>query len=143
MKYGNLLPPCIILLLQGGTFLNKIFWNNKDVGTAEVRENGLYYDFFCKCDVIQKGIHRIIVEDGINRVDIGICVPDGNSFILKRKIPKKYFLGKNFLFLLEQNQITLSVQNGMAFQYLDRIDAAHLIKQNGQQKIVITESRDQ
>lgn len=124
----------------------KIILDNEQVGIAEVKEEGLYYLFICTCNIKQKGIHRICVEDGINKVDLGICVPSGNEFVLRKRIPKKRLLGNIFSFSLNSDQkdkIEVPVQSGMIFEDLEKLNAARLEMINGQQKIVIDESQDQ
>ncbi len=124
----------------------KILLDKEQVGTAEVKEEGLYYLFVCICNIKQKGIHRICVEDGINKVDLGICVPYGNEFILQTRIPKKRFLRNTFSFSLiskQKNKMEVPVQSGMTFEKLEKLNTARLETTNGQQKLVIDESQDQ
>ena len=124
----------------------KILLDKEQVGTAEVKEEGLYYLFICICNIKQKGIHRVFVDDGINNVDLGICVPFGNEFVLRTHIPKKRFLSDAFSFSLipdQKNKMEVPVQSGMVFENLEKLNAVRLEIKNGQQKLIIDESQDQ
>ena len=99
------------------------------VGRAEVIKEGLYYRFSCKCSPPSDGIHRIIVTDGNNTLDLGICVPTGEWFCLVSRVPIKYLSGEDLKFTLVpkgfQNK-PLPVATNKPFEELDKLDSAHL-----------------
>lgn len=116
-----------------------IIWKSNLVGTAEVFDEGLYYRFSCKCTIRYEGIYRIIVINGMNMIDLGICVPEKNNFVLYKRIPKKLFKEKTFSFKLipSNNNCLVNICSGMACDWLDKINTARLVIVNGLQKIVI------
>lgn len=60
------------------------------IGVAQVSQEGLYYKIFCRCKLPMNGIHRVYVSNnGVER-DLGICVPNGEEFILEKKVPIKH-----------------------------------------------------
>ena len=121
-----------------------IFWESNPIGTAEVFEEGLYYRFSCKCFRELNGINRIIVINGKKKIDLGICVPEKNKFILSRRIPRKCFEDKFFSFeLIPDGYFAENVYTGMRFENLDKIKATRFINKNGQPQIIIDESRAQ
>ena len=123
-----------------------IFDNGTQVGTAEVTREGLYYLFRCSCAPRGEGIHRIVVNDGENQVDLGICVPDSGKFVLRTRIPVKRLTGDIFSFSVAPEKkvsINIPVQSEMVFDQLDKLNAARLEVANGQPMVVIDESPDQ
>ena len=74
--------------------------------------------------------------------NLGVCVPDKEGFVLKTRVPKKYFTEGNFLFSIdceteEKQEKAIPVFTGMAFAYLDQLEATQLKIVNGQPSIVI------
>ena len=122
--------------------MHPIFYNNIPVGTAEIAKEGLYYRFFCKCKPPGDGIYRVIVSDGNTTRNLGICIPCNDQFILRTRVPQKYFTGENLLFSVickadEKQEKAIPVFTGMAFAYLEQLETAHLKIVNGQPSIVI------
>lgn len=119
-----------------------ILYNNMPVGFAEIAKEGLYYRFSCKCKLPGSAVYRVIVSNENAIRNLGVCVPDKEGFVLKTRVPKKYFTGKNFLFSIdckteEKQEKAIPVFTGMAFAYLDQLEAAQLKIVNGQPSVVI------
>ena len=119
-----------------------IMMDTKVVGQAEVMKEGLYYRFTCKCTPPNDAIHRIIVSDGSNTRDLGICVPTGKWFCLVCRIPIKYLPGDKMVFSLVSNaqNKAVPVETDMPFPALDKLETAYLQK-NGE--IVTDSTQDQ
>ena len=119
----------------------EIMFRDKPIGCAEVKREGLYLRFICTCLLPKKGIHRIHVSDGISVKDLGICVPDGEKFILNTRIPSKYFKTDTFSFHLTDgkvtNDITLPVNSDEPFEHLEHLEDAHLEITDGQPAIIL------
>ena len=108
------------------------------VGSADVKRKGLYYHITCTCKLPSKEIHRVIMRDGCEQKDLGICVPTGNVFTLSARIPVKCFQGDNFAFeLVRGTKGEYAISNNMPFPHLDKLEAARLQYTNGQSKIII------
>lgn len=115
-----------------------INFNNEPVGKAQVKQEGLYYIIRCQCVVPDKDIYRIVVSDGENDVDLGICVPDGGRFVLTTRVAMKKLSGKHLKFMLSANHTSsFPVENGETFDGLDKLEAARLQRRNGQLYVVI------
>ena len=122
----------------------EIVCNEKIVGTAEVEREGLYYRIHCVCTPPNKEIHRILVDDGQRKRDLGICVPVGTKFALTTCIPVKYLNGEDWNFLLiQQNADRIPVETDMEFHDLDRLETARLQETNGQFELLIDSVQDQ
>ena len=105
-----------------------IMMNSQIVGQAEVIKEGLYYRFSCKCTPPNEGIHKIIVSDGKNTKDLGICVPTGEWFCLVSRVPVKNLPGEKLDFMLklkDQKQTAVPVATDEPFPNLDELDNAY------------------
>ncbi len=110
------------------------------VGTAQVKKEGLYYRFICNCTPPDKAIYRIYVSDGVNQWDLGICVPEDDGFVLKTRVPAKFFKIDNFSFSLipvKSNQTLTPVETDKPFEELEKLKTARFLVENGQPGIVI------
>lgn len=63
--------------------------NGRVVGWASVTQEGLYNCIYCSCRFSTKGLTRIYMGQDGNQVDLGICVPDGQEMVIKKKIAHK------------------------------------------------------
>lgn len=117
-----------------------ILMNTQVVGQAEVMKEGLYYRFSCKCTPPDDTAHKIIVSDGNNTKDLGICVPTGEWFCLVSRVPIKYLPGENLQFTLvpkNKQETIIPVATNEPFFGLDKLDSAHLQESEGNTEIVI------
>ncbi len=119
----------------------EIMFHGEPIGCVEVKREGLYFRFVCSCSPPRKGIHRIHVSDGTTARDLGICVPDGEKFVLNTRIPGKYFKTDTFSFHLTDgrvsNDISLPIKSDEPFGYLEHLDDAHLEITDGQPEIIL------
>ena len=138
MNIGNEIPPGGIGLRQGGIVVFDITFHGVIVGNANVEKNGLYYQFQCRCKLDDDAIYRIKVSDGIHDRMLGVCIPDGMDFILKKKVPLKLFSGNSFIFTVYKSEKCLiPVKSGVVFPHIDKLEAARLQIVNGQAYILI------
>ena len=117
-----------------------IMMDSQVVGQAEVMQEGLYYRFSCKCTPPDNSIHRILVGDGNNTKDLGICVPTGEWFCLVARVPVKYLPGENLSFtLVSQTPQTaaITVKNDKPFLQLDQLESARLLENDGGFEVLI------
>ena len=66
-----------------------IHLDNEEIGVAQVTEEGLYYKIQCCCKLHERAVYRLVVLSGDKREDLGILVPEGEYFTLKKKVPRK------------------------------------------------------
>lgn len=117
-----------------------IYIDSKAVGTAKVDRKGLYYQFSCSCKPPDNGIYRVWVNDGVVDFDLGICVPDGATYTLTKRLPAKLLSSKNFMFSLQPKDGKMSASSNVEegpFQQLEMLEMAKLSEENGQQTIII------
>ncbi len=68
-----------------------IFRGGEKIGKAEVSKEGLYYRFRCCCDLTGEVMYRLTVTCGMKTENLGIPVPDGNEFVLSKRVPVSHF----------------------------------------------------
>lgn len=146
MKVGNEVPPCGIYCHKGVCILYDIMMDTKVVGQAEVIKEGLYYRFACKCTPPNDEVHRIVVSDGNNSKDLGICVPEGGWFCLVSRTPIKHLPGEKLQFaLVPQNKqrTMIPVATDEPFPALDKLDSAKLQETEEDTQILIDPTPNQ
>ncbi len=115
-----------------------VLYNNIPIGYAKAEKVGLYYNFLCKCKFPNNEIYRIKVSDGAKERMLGVCVPEGNYFVLKTRIPVKELQSEVLCFTAEmRTENGISVVSGESFLYLDKLETARLQISNGQPRIII------
>lgn len=78
---------------QGVIFMAEtydIMCDASPVGKAQVKRQGLYYCFSCRCRLPDSGIYRIHVCCGENCEDLGICIPLDGMFGMDKRVAAKY-----------------------------------------------------
>ncbi len=130
----------------------EIYDKENCVGSAQIQQEGMYYRICCTCKIPKDGIHRIIVSDGENEVDLGICVPSGGKFMLTSRIPMKRLKGESRIFqLVKQGERSTNavekkevpVEAGNPFLNLDELENAYFKSDDGNPVIVIDPVQDQ
>ena len=122
----------------------KILYNDKVVGQAEIAKEGLYYRIHCACTLPNSSIHRITVKDGENVLDLGICVPVDDKFVVNARIPVKYIKGESpEFYLVSGANKGIPVATGKPFSQLDKLETARLQVTNGQSEIIIDSTLNQ
>ena len=112
------------------------------IGTVEVKKQGLYYCFSCRCRLSGEVIHRLEVIKGGEITDLGVCVPMEGCFGTEKRVPVKVFRAGEAEFRLVPKHESVSglfvpVYPDEPFAYLSRLKEAFLVRQNGQLGIVI------
>ena len=113
---------------------------DKVVGRAEVKREGLYYRFFCRCHMREDTLCRVAV----GREDLGILVPVDDGFGLETKIPAKRFADTVPEFRLIPNKPMLEgkfipIKPEEPFAYIQRLKEGYLHCRNGEYGLVIKE----
>lgn len=117
------------------------------VGKVIVRQQGLYYHFSCRCDLPGDIVYRLMVICGAVRENLGILVPEKESFVINTKVPVKRIGEGNMRFILvslrEQHQSTfIPISPEEPFAYIARLKQSFLTIQNGQPGIQIEKMQE-
>lgn len=113
-----------------------ILLGTQNVGQAQVRRDGLYYDFYCRCRFSGDVIMKIAVSCGEKTEILGTPVPQGKDFVLHKKMPVKYFGEGEFGFRAVPKQAQLDgffvpIRPEEPFSYLNRLKNARLQRRDG------------
>jgi len=68
----------------------EIKYDASPVGVAQMEMQGLYCRISCRCTLPDRELYRIHAVYPEKRVDLGICVPHGDSFGMDMMIPAKH-----------------------------------------------------
>lgn len=117
-----------------------ITFNGQTVGSAEVQTEGCFYKISCSCDALPNRGNRIYATDGKETIDLGICVPKGNRFVLTKRVPVKRLIWENLRFSIasaDPNVMAVPVETGTAFSKLDKLACGKFSIRDGQPQILI------
>lgn len=120
----------------------EVMLGGKPIGWMEVRQEGLYYCFCCRCDLTGSVIYKIIAECGAQKQDLGIVVPVDGRFGLETRVAAKYFpkTVPQFIAVPRHQKLEekfVAVYPEEPFAYLSKLQNAYLEKRNGQMGVVI------
>ena len=120
--------------------LYDIYLGSQKVGKAEVIREGLYYRFRCNCDLPDGEIYRLVISCGGKSENLGIPIPNGDSFWLSTRLPVSRFSGEEPVFRAipkEQNN-WIPVLPEQPFPYLSALENAVLEERGGEIGILIS-----
>lgn len=112
-----------------------ILFDDRTIGEAQVQKSVLYYKFFCKCIPPDSKAYRVILIYGETEINLGICVPNNEYFILNKQVPVKYIEEGEWSFMLRSvanaNDIQVAVHENEPFPLLDQLELAKLVNTDG------------
>lgn len=120
-----------------------VSFEGKDVGSVTVSREGLYYNFSCKVTSWSGGMYRLLLKTELETIDLGILVPQGNTFVLSKRLPIKQIRGKRFSFavitaVMEKNEKYISVTQDQPFSYIEELLNTKLETKAGNNVIVLS-----
>ncbi len=120
-----------------------IFDKANEVGTAEIRENGLYLLISCRCKDLKR-ITKIRLITPKKEHMLGTCVLSEGSFVLKKQIPKKNISPGPYRFqvLFEEKQRFIPISENEPLAYIQYLRESKFCCQDGIPGIII-ELKDQ
>ena len=124
-----------------------VFSGDEEIGKVFVERLGLYYRIRCRFALTGDVRYRLLAECGENRVDLGLCVPQGSVFGVNTKIPiKRLGEGELHFRLMPKHQKAdgkfVPVKPDEPFSYIRQLQNAHLAKQDGHLGIVLPENQN-
>ncbi len=116
----------------------EVYLHGQAVGKVEVRREGLYYCFLCRCRISSQSVCKLTAND----VSLGILVPMGDGFGLETKLPVKRFGSETWDFQVMPNRPVLEgrfvpIKPEEPFAYLERLKDAYLVRRDGQVGVFI------
>lgn len=117
---------------------------NTEAGQVRITREGLYYRFQCRCRLAGSGVRRVRLRCGGREENLGVLVPDGDTFSLSTRIPVKRIPEGTPEF-----EIVSSFREGKTrlapiypeepFAYLTRLKDAYLVRRDGELYAVFPE----
>lgn len=110
-------------------------------GIVTVTGEGLYWKIFCRCSLYADVMQDLVARAGEKRIKLGLLAPEGDSYCLRTRIPKKE-LHRIEEFCLQPRHEKLEmdfypIKPEEPFAYLHRLENAYLRTEKGQFGIII------
>ena len=121
-----------------------MYFGGRVIGRAEVKQEGLYYRFCCRCRLSGDVICRVRVRCGDKEADLGVLIPEPEGFALNTRLPAKRFAGgKPEFSVLPQtgqlNETFIPIRPEEPFAYIEKLKQAYLVTREGQLGALIRE----
>ena len=121
---------------QGGIFLQEqyeIMLGAEPVGHARISREGLYSRFRCQCSLSGTVVCRIVMVYGSEEVDLGIAVPQNDSFCVDTRLPTKRIPAGTPRFEVRPRRASfdpefIPIRPDEPFLYLSKLKTAYLVK---------------
>ncbi len=116
------------------------------VGKVEVRKQGLYYRFFCRCQISGDVVCRLVVSCGGKQENLGVVVPLEEGFGLEKTVPcKRLGEGEPEFQLVPRRERSMGtfvpISPEEPFAYISRLKDAYFEKRYGQPGVVIPDMK--
>ena len=122
-----------------------VYFGSQSCGRVQVRRQGLYYCFACRCQLTGEVVCRLYVSCGGKRENLGVVVPMDGGFGLDTRLPiKRLGQGKMEFYLIPKHEVAagkfVPIYPEEPFAYLNRLKDAFLEVREGKTGAVIKES---
>lgn len=91
------------------------------VGRVRLEADGLYTRIFCSCTPPPGPIYRLWMQGKTGRLSLGIPVPEGGQFVLRRTIPKRALEIADPVFMLLPPEHFVPVEEGKPISHFELI----------------------
>ena len=114
----------------------EVMLGKQPVGKVQVISQGLYCRIICRCQIPGDQIYRLYVVCGSHRENLGVPVPEGDGFLLDRKVPAKRLGTGPYSFVLScgagvPQGTFIPICPEEPFLYIDRLNHAFLESRQG------------
>ena len=121
-----------------------VTFGQAEVGNVQVRREGLYWRFCCRCRITGDVVCRLVVQCGNSRESLGIVVPDGDVFHLDTRLPaKKLEQGIPQFVLIPRHEVGegtfVPLKPEEPFAYIAKLKDAYFTRRYGQAGVMIRE----
>ena len=121
-----------------------VYLEDKAIGRAELRQEGLYLHVIAKCTDIPPRFYRLYLSTNLAELDLGICRCENSAYIWDRKIPLKNINGEGIRLSLDPSAISqnagfIPIDPSQEFLHFSEIDICVYIERNGVKGVCITD----
>lgn len=117
-----------------------VFLKEECVGNATVQQEGLFSRIICRCRIYADGFARLYVSDGNNIRDLGIMIPDADTFVVDTRISTMGMNEEKLSFWIsngKREELFIPIEPIEEFACLDKLRKARFENKNGVCGIVI------
>ncbi len=117
-----------------------VLYNSQKIGSANISENGLYYRIQASCCIAENEMSRMKILCGNEFLDLGLLIPEGDSFVLRKDLPRKHLTGGSIKFVVYSNadRITKFHAN-TPVSYLHLLEDSKLVIRSDEKCIIFNE----
>ena len=111
-----------------------MYLRDERVGNATVLRQGLYCRVRCQCRFRREGFYRLHMVQGTQQRDLGILIPDGDSFVVDTSIKAMALQDQHLSFRIVQpgkERVFIPIVEGEDFLHLDKLRKASFENRNG------------
>lgn len=125
-----------------------VYFGSQSCGRVQVRRQGLYYCFACRCQLTGEVVCRLYVSCGGKRENLGVVVPMDGGFGLNTRVPvKRIGEGEPEFTLIPKHEAPsgqfVPIIPEEPFSYIERLKTSFLVRKYGQIGILIPEDQKQ
>lgn len=116
-----------------------VWLKDKIAGEVLISREGLYYRFLSTVWLPKSSRYHLLAYWEGGNIDLGLCVPQGESFVLNKKIPIKRFDNRRYRYILAAKtvkQVTPIFEN-QPFTHLNRLPDSYFSVENNIPVIII------
>ena len=123
----------------------EVLYGKEAVGKVQLLRQGLYCRIICRCRLSGDQVCRLYAVSDGRQENLGVLVPDGDGFLLDRKIPAKRIGEGTLRFVLSSGGglpagTFVPITPEEPFAYIERLKDAFLQSEHGKIGIRIKES---
>ena len=116
-----------------------VWMPDKIAGQVMVSREGLYYRFLCTVKIPKESHYHVMAQADSGIIDLGLCVPQGDLFVLSTKMPVKRFDKREYRYVLSEKTVkqVIPVFVDKPFVCLNKLTEGYFAKENHIPVIVI------
>lgn len=123
------------------------FFGQAQVGKVQVQKQGLYFRFFCRCQLTGDVVCRLTVRSGAGIENLGIVVPVEEGFGLETRLPcKRFGEGELEFRLVPKHEFSagtfVPIYPEEPFAYIRNLKNAYFERRYGQAGAVISDMKN-
>ena len=106
----------------------QVQYYGRQVGTAEITQQGLYHQIACKLSLPYDAIYRVYVSGSGKQLELGVCVPDGEYFVLNKRVPGKRLIGFGKLSVFVDDDKVSAAKNRIPVSNSEPFEQLHKLR---------------